>query len=177
MVTSDIKTIDRTDWITQLYLGVFPTVAGFVGKAGGGLEDAKDIFHDSLIIYYEKFRDKPEAIENEKAYILGIVKHLWLKRHSELKVSERFDTEFHTLEEENATTYSTHKLLAFLENTSKKCMELLEAFYYKKLPMTKLANAFGFAGERSATVQKFKCLEKVRNQVKEKGLSYEDFAE
>jgi len=54
---------------------------------------------------------------------------------------------------------------------------LLRAFYYDKLSMSKIANRFGFSSERSATVQKYKCLEKVRDLVKEKSLSYEDFLE
>jgi hypothetical protein len=43
--------------------------------------------------------------------------------------------------------------------------------------MIDIAGRFGFSGERSATVQKFKCLEKVRDTIKSKSLSYEDFVE
>jgi hypothetical protein len=56
-------------------------------------------------------------------------------------------------------------------------MELLSAFYYEKEDLQKLAQRFGFSGTRSATVQKFKCLEKVRETVKQKSLQYEDFME
>jgi hypothetical protein len=41
--------------------------------------------------------------------------------------------------------------------------------------MKQIAQRFGLSGERSAAVQKHKCLEKVRNTVKEKALTYEDF--
>jgi hypothetical protein len=43
--------------------------------------------------------------------------------------------------------------------------------------MVKVAQLFGFSGERSATVQKYKCIEKVRETVKQKALTYEDFLE
>jgi hypothetical protein len=43
--------------------------------------------------------------------------------------------------------------------------------------MKELADLFGYAGERSATVQKYKCIEKVRETVKEQSLAYEDFIE
>jgi hypothetical protein len=56
-------------------------------------------------------------------------------------------------------------------------MQLLSAFYYEKLDMETLAEQFGFSGPRSATVQKFKCLEKVKETVKEKSLRYEDIIE
>ncbi len=54
-------------------------------------------------------------------------------------------------------------------------MDMLQAFYYDKLNMREIAERFNLSGERSATVQKHKCLEKVREKVKEKSMTYEDF--
>jgi predicted DNA-binding protein YlxM (UPF0122 family) len=45
-------------------------------------------------------------------------------------------------------------------------MELLKAFYYDHCSMQEVADRFGFNGRRSATVQKYKCLEKVREEIK-----------
>ena len=56
-------------------------------------------------------------------------------------------------------------------------MDILKAFYYDNLPVNKIATLFGYSGVRSATVQKFKCMEKVRETIKEKSLAYEDFIE
>jgi hypothetical protein len=53
----------------------------------------------------------------------------------------------------------------------------LKAFYYDNLPVNTIANLFGYSGERSATVQKYKCMEKVRETIKERSLAYEDFIE
>jgi hypothetical protein len=65
----------------------------------------------------------------------------------------------------------------YLETAGQKCMELLKAFYYDNLPVISIAGLFGYSGERSATVQKYKCMEKVRETIKEKHLQYEDFVE
>ena len=56
-------------------------------------------------------------------------------------------------------------------------MDILQAFYYQHMPLQEIAEEFGFANARSATVQKHKCLEKVREQVKEKNTSYEEVVE
>jgi hypothetical protein len=63
----------------------------------------------------------------------------------------------------------------FLETTGKKCMELLRSFYYDNVPLADAAKLFGFSGVRSATVQKYKCLEKIRETIKQRSLTYEDF--
>ena len=56
-------------------------------------------------------------------------------------------------------------LLAALQKSGQKCLELLKAFYYDHCSMDHIAGRFGFKGRRSATVQKYKCLEKVRQEI------------
>jgi hypothetical protein len=72
---------------------------------------------------------------------------------------------------------SSAKILNYLETAGQKCMEILKAFYYDNLPVNVIAGLFGYSGVRSATVQKYKCMEKVRETIKEKSLAYEDFVE
>ncbi|RYJ44445.1 RNA polymerase sigma factor [Flavobacterium beibuense] len=167
--------VTRKEVLEELYIKAFPAVAGYVGKMGGSLDEAKDIFHDALIVYMEKSYEGVE-VANESAYLLGIARHLWSKRFNQLtKV-----TVGETVLPNNDTEYTeavSSRLMKLLSTTGKKCMELLSAFYYEKLDMDKLANRFGFSGSRSATAQKYKCLEKVKDTVKSKSLEYEDFME
>jgi DNA-directed RNA polymerase specialized sigma24 family protein len=164
--------------IIKLYKSAFPLVATYVSKMGGGLDDAKDIFQDALVIYYEKaVAGKLELQKVEdKAYLLGIAKHLWLKKFRNDKNNSPL-TDGLDLEDEPEITLSAHKVLHYLETAGKKCMEILSAFYYHKLPMKDIALLFGYGSERSITVQKYKCLEKVRETVKQNALAYEDFVE
>jgi hypothetical protein len=69
------------------------------------------------------------------------------------------------------------RLLRILETAGKKCMELLHAFYYRQDKVKEIAVSLGYANDHSLSVQKYKCLDKVRNIIKEKSLSYEDFIE
>lgn len=176
MVINEPKVETRTDWIKSLYLDHFSDIAAFISRFGGNLEEAKDIFQEVIIIYYEKSLSGNDAL-NEKVYLMGIAKHLWyarlkeLSKHSELN-GMKSNTGF-----EDEMGFSTQKVLNLLKNTGQRCLDLLEAFYYQKISLKDLAPKFGFGGERSAAVQKYKCLEKVRDIVKSKGLSYEDFTE
>ena len=157
-----------------LYKSVFPSVAKYVARMGGSFDEAKDVFQDALVIYYEKAVAGSDTVRsNEKGYIFGIAKHLWLKNcglHIPNVAREGFDVE---IKEE--PQISDNKLLRFLQTAGKKCMDLLRSFYYDQQPLNEIAETFGFSGVRSATVQKYKCLEKVRETVKEKALTYEDF--
>lgn len=169
---------ERELLFTDLYKKAFPSVAAFVSRRGGSFDDAKDIFQDALVIYYEKSQGASLEFQvSEKAYIVGICKNLWKKRFEDKSQKKSLDFYQESGDILEVNTISTDKLLSFLERAGKKCMELLKAFYYDKLDATDIASVFGYSGTRSATVQKFKCLEKVRDQVKQKSLGYEDFSE
>lgn len=159
---------------TQLYLQAFPAVARFISQKGGTLEEAQDTFQEALLVYYEKVViDQFEPSSNHQAYILGIARNLWLKTQE-----KSYKMELLTgldLSEDPKKQPVSDKLLAFLQQTGKKCMDVLQSFYYEQLSMREMSARFGFRSERSATVQKYKCLEKVREQVKSKSLTYEDF--
>jgi RNA polymerase sigma factor (sigma-70 family) len=167
-----------TAFFEELYETAFPSVARFVSKMNGSFEDAKDIFQDALVIFYEKTQrpDFRPAISSE-AYLLGIAKHLWIRKfnrdHKNVPL-DRFEAQI-SLDDE--IRINEPKLVRLLESTGKKCLDLLRAFYYEKMPMRNIAHAFNFRSEHSATVQKYKCIEKIREEIKNKSVSYEDFTD
>ena len=173
-------TIHTEKKLKNMYETAFPLVAGFISKMGGNFEEAKDIFHDALIVYLEIMSEKPEKITTSaRAYILGIAKHLWIKKYnlSRTYISlDQFEAAI-SVPEDFYPTVDNKRLLRFLELAGKKCLELLHAFYYQKISVKRLAGKLGYSNEHSASVQKYKCLEKVRHFVKEKSLNYEDFIE
>jgi DNA-directed RNA polymerase specialized sigma24 family protein len=170
---------DRQKEILRLYTDTFPLVARYIARMGGTLEEAKDIFHDAIVIYFEKQASMKGTLKfGEKAYLYGISKNLWHYRFRDAKQNIFIDA---VPESEISAYYKQEPVLSkiskVLDSAGKKCMQLLSAFYYENLNMRELADKFGFAGERSATVQKYKCLEKVKDVVKQKSLTYEDFLE
>jgi len=168
---------DREKAFIALYKKAFPVVAKYVSKMGGTFDEAKDIFQDALVIYYEKTVASPIALHsNEQAYLLGIAKHLWAKKFRENTLNISIDEQWDVAEADDAS-FSTHRIMHYLETAGQKCMEILKAFYYDNLPVNKITELFGYSGIRSATVQKYKCMEKVRETIKEKHLAYEDFVE
>ncbi|MCB0560049.1 MAG: sigma-70 family RNA polymerase sigma factor [Lewinellaceae bacterium] len=166
----------------QLYEASFPQVARMVKAMGGEYEDARDIFQDALVILYEKAVEGRLDIQSSpSAYLMGIAKHLWLRQRrqnshllalSELEQQIDIPEDFFQQPEKPSL-----RLFRFLAAAGRKCMEILQAFYYQRMPLPEIAEEFGFANTRSATVQKHKCLEKVREQVKAKTILYEEVVE
>lgn len=167
----------RTDFV-QLYKSTFPKVAKWVGGKGGTLPEAKDVFQEAVVVYLEKINgERPFLEKGDRQYIFGIAKRLWINRYREKNRLQPLEESYNTYFQKDEDKVNKSLLLQYLEKTGRKCMDLLQAFYYQKLPMKDIAAGFGFSGERSATVQKYKCIEKVRDTIKAKSLSYEDFFE
>jgi RNA polymerase sigma factor (sigma-70 family) len=174
----------REQRLIALYQNAFPLVARYISRMGGSFEEAKDLFQDALVIYYEKIQSGDVALQyTEKSYLFGIARFLWNKRYQENNNQVPLDQfgagfdESLNLSDPGYEEVSAPRLLRLLQAAGQKCMELLSAFYYERMDMKEMAERFGFSSPRSATVQKFKCLEKVKETVKEKSLRYEDILE
>lgn len=177
IMISGNTTAAREAFFTILYKKAFPALSKYVSRMGGSFDEAKDVFQDALVIYYEKIVAMEDIPGSDKAYLFGIAKHLWLKKYRDNSMNVPLvDFNGGILDEED-TKPRTEKLMHYLETSGQKCMEILKAFYYDKLSVKQLADLFGYTSIRSATVQKYKCLEKVRDRIKQKSLSYEDFLE
>jgi RNA polymerase sigma factor (sigma-70 family) len=173
-----LNRVCETDFET-LYEDCFPAVALFVSKMQGSLEDAKDLFHDALVIYHEKNSEENLEIRvSTQAYIVGIAKHLWIRKFKDDRKKVSLDhIDFITIPADYFPAVNANRLLTLLESTGTKCLELLRAFYYQRLSVKDLIERFGYSTEHSASVQKYKCIEKARETLKQKSISYEDFLE
>lgn len=156
-----------------LYQEALPKVARLVKQYGGTLESARDIFHDALVIYWEKKQQPGFSLQSTSvAYVIGIARILCLKNNGqqwlplEAAPAQQIPDDFYDPPVVNNT------ILSYIRTAGRKCLELLKAAYYEQLPMKEIAEKFGFRSPHSASVQKYKCLEKVREQLK-----VEDYAE
>ncbi len=175
LVAPVVSSQDIGDLLHDVYEPGFYAVARFISKHGGTLDDAKDIFQDAFVILHEHLQEG-RAIGSPVRYITGIAKHLWYKearsRRNTVHLPETAEIEI-----KNTNSLHEARLLSLLERAGTKCLDLLEAFYFKNQNLRSLMHTFGFGSEHSASVQKYKCIEKLRNEIKSKSLNYEDFFE
>ncbi len=162
---------DREQTFRSLYEKVFPSVARFIARKGGNLALAEDLFQDAMILYFEKVvADEIKEPHNPQAYLMGISRNLFFQHCKRSRPQLDLDSIADSLltpSEDTSPLPDRKGLLDYLTTAGKKCLDLLQAFYYFRSPMKEIAKEFGYTSERSATVQKYKCLEKVRETVKQ----------
>ena len=162
---------NRAQALTRLYRQGFPPVRRYIGRHGGSEQDAQDMFQDALVILYEQAVGGTLVLTaSASTYLLSISRNLW---HQELRRRARLPRENLpaacenlAAEEPEALAEPTFAVLDYVEQLGEKCKGLLLSFYYFQQPLAQIAATYGYRTVRSATVQKFKCLERLRNSVR-----------
>lgn len=163
---------DRAQALTTLYRQGFPSVRRYIGRRGGTVQDAQDVFQDALVILYEQATGGTLVLTaSASTYLLSISRNLW---HQELRRRARLpheplppEWEPAASEEEPVPPDLAGAVRDYVAQLNEKCKSLLLGFYYFQQPLAQLAEAHGYRSVRSATVQKFKCLERLRRAVRE----------
>ncbi|MCB0663152.1 MAG: sigma-70 family RNA polymerase sigma factor, partial [Saprospiraceae bacterium] len=146
--------------IEAFYLSTFPTFVKFVQSNGGNLADAEDVFQDAMVAFFEK---NIQELENPEAYLMSIGKYLWFrkfKKESKVQLLESIPELEATLVDFYPTR-NEFRLLKVLEKAGQRCMDILQAFFYKEWKIEEITSRLGFKNKHHASVQKYKCMEKV----------------
>ncbi len=142
---------------------VFPSVKKHILNNNGNTEDAQDIFQDALVILYKKVHaGEISAEKNIQAYLTTIVKNRWLeelRRRKKLPHGE-MTGELASEEIEPETQYQAARTAYHL--LGEKCRALLSLFYHSKKSYKEIASLLAFGDERVAKNQKYRCLQKAK---------------
>jgi RNA polymerase sigma factor (sigma-70 family) len=162
---------NRGQVLRQLYRQSFPVVRHHVLQHGGTEAEAKDVFQDAMVVFYEKAVSGTLHLTAAPAtYVLAVARNRWRQElehrqrrpHTHLAAGH---LELPAAEPEAEAT--TVPVLDYLESLSEKCRDILLSFYYFRQPLEQIATTHAYRSVRSATVQKFKCLERLRNAVRQ----------
>ncbi len=148
----------------------YTSIERFIRFKGGTKEDAKDIFQEALIVFYEKAIAADFKLTSTiSTYLYSVCRFLWKnelqKRNktSNTEIAIDFPDEFPDemqfyIEKEEKFKQLEHAL----SQMGKKCLQILTLFYYEKTSMKIIAQQLGLTSEKAAKTQKYKCLEQVK---------------
>jgi RNA polymerase sigma factor (sigma-70 family) len=157
----------KNDHYAQAVQGLYnilPLVRKYVATNSGSVEDARDIFQDALVVLYRKATSGDFTFHGSlKAYIMGVVKNLWMKELRQRKKMPRDEAgndiaDIPHPEEETAFTSAK----AAFNLLGEKCRQLLILFYFKKKSLREIAAELSFSDEMVAKNQKYRCMQKAK---------------
>ena len=164
----------KTDRAFQRLYRNFAQVEKLVLNKGGTKDDAKDIFQESLIIFYRKVQDVEFNLTSSiGTYLYSVSRFLWkdeLKKRNrnptvELgDVSSNIQSELREAQQNESRAKLAEQALATI---GERCLQLLQLFYFRGMSMRKIASEMGLSSEKIAKNQKYKCLGRARKRLKE----------
>jgi len=156
--------------LAYLYKLHYPMISHFILSNSGSDDEAKDVYQEGIIIFYEKIRDNSLVLTCQiKTYIYSVCRRLWLKRLAE---KGRYTTsmddadDYLTLEEDVPQQEENERQFGLMSDALDKigepCRSLLEDYYLRMQNMQEITDKFGYTNTDTAKNQKYKCLQRLK---------------
>ena len=166
-ILTAIRQGNSSEFIEEIYL-YFPVVKSYIIKNSGDEDEAKDVFQEALIIFFEQAKKADfELTCSANTYVHAIAKNLWRSRLREKgkKVSSEVENTVDVSVEVEAYQ-EEEKLYGYLDKVilqlSEKCQAVFKHFYFLKKSMREIARDLNFSSENAAKTQKYKCIERAK---------------
>lgn len=154
----------------ELYKAHYPMAVHLVCSNSGTEQEAKDIFQEAVIVFYERAQQPDFVLTCKiKTYLYAVCRRLWLKRLTERK---RFDVSipeaetFDRMEEEMTEVVESEmnfqRMRDSLQALGEPCRTIIEDFYIRDFSMEIIREKFGYTSADNAKNQKYKCLQRLK---------------
>ena len=168
---SDSEVLDRIakgdeSALDYLYKKYYRMMTNLVMKNNGTEDEAKDIYQDALVVFWQKAVSGNLVLTSKiSTFLYSICLNLWrkeLERKSRLVHDEKDGAQFSDHEKEEKIRI-IHDCINQLDET---CKKMLSYHYFDGLSMTDIAEKFGYANTDTAKTKKYKCKQKLYQLVR-----------
>lgn len=159
--------------LDKVYKTNYATIEAMILKNSGSVDEAKDIFQDTMIVFYKNIaKEGFELSAAISTYLYSIGRRLWMKRlreTSKLTFSEEDSAieafDFELISKSGDETL--HQVVELLKKNGKNCLEILKKIYFNNLSFDTIASDLGYASGQVVREQKYRCIKRVRQDIKE----------
>lgn len=154
--------------LRQVYRQYYQMVVNLVINNGGSLQEAKDIYQETIIIFYDKVKsDDFELNCRIKTFLYSVARRLWLKQlqRKNRYTSNLSDSEEYmevSLEQVGQKEQQFDAMHEALESLGEPCRSILKDFYMHNQSMEEITEKFGYTNTDNAKNQKYKCLKRLK---------------
>ena len=157
-----------------IYKFYFPGIAAFVRKNSGSVEDAQDIFQETILVLLRKIQQPDFILSSSlQTYVFAVSKNLWLKHLRDQKTFFVTDYSFEKFAAEPFLPELAHektreeKVNEWISKITPHCQWILKAIFYYMEPIENLIKKLGWKNKHTAANQQYKCIQQIK-KIKEK---------
>ncbi len=149
-----------------LYRKHYRMMVKLVVKNSGTEDDAKDVFQDALIIFWEKIQGgNLELTSKISTYLYSVCLNVWRK-----ELDRKNKLVYEEAEVSNAQDPDRQERVEIvnrcLQTLGETCKKILMYYYFDRMSMTDIADKMGFANADTAKTKKYKCKQELDKMIK-----------
>jgi DNA-directed RNA polymerase specialized sigma24 family protein len=152
-----------------LYKKVLPQLKNYILRTGGSKDDAFDVFHDALMVFYEQvMKNEYNTKYNVYGFLYRIGVFRWLNKLKKDKGIVHYDEMPEFQAEEVSTNYDLNEssrnqnlLQKLFAPIGEKCIELLNYTIYSDLLMEDVMLRMEFSSVEAVRMQQMRCKQKL----------------
>lgn len=154
--------------LDYLYKKNYKMMVNLIVKNNGSEDEAKDIFQEALIVFWQKTISGDLVMTSKiSTYLYSICQNLWRKElerkskhsHEPIEIVQKVDYE------RDEQVKAIHDCLNLM---GESCRKILSYYYFEELSMSDIAEKMGFANADTAKTKKYKCKIELDNLVRTK---------
>lgn len=158
--------------LNKVYSSNYPAIERMVLKNSGSSDEAKDVFQDAMLVFYKNIsKEGFELTAAISTYIFAISRRVWLKRLKQ-KSKLSYDQEDTSVEAFDFELISKNpdeimlRVVELLKQKGKNCLDILKRIYFNNQSFDQIADALGYASGQVVREQKYRCIKRVREDLK-----------
>jgi RNA polymerase sigma factor (sigma-70 family) len=154
--------------LDYLYRKNYKMMTRIVTNNNGTEDEAKDIFQDAIIVFWQKVRTDEFVLTSKiSTFIYSVCQNLWRK---ELERKSRLTNEVADSKEySDFDRQEREKILhSCINELGETCRKVLMYYYFDNLSMQEIADKMGFANADTAKTKKYKCKKELDDLIKSK---------
>lgn len=173
-IINAIKSGQDQKALQVLYKSLLPKIKKIVGLYTEAEEEAKDLFHDALLIFYKQvLSNKYDEKFDIDGYIYSIAKNLWInkiKRNQKVEIVDPYlmpeNEIFEASDEKIIANERSEVITQLFAMLDEKCAALLTYTIYQDLTYEDIVDRMGFSSENAARTAHFRCKKYLMELVK-----------
>lgn len=140
-----------------LYKQHFSMMSRLIKKNSGSEDDAKDIYQDAIIVFWEKITSGDFVLSSKiSTYLYSVCFNLWRKELERRKKLSSQEVEG-SVELDTNTEERVQAIRRCIDKLSETCQSVLKLYYFDNLQMSEIAQKLNFSNADTAKTKKYKC--------------------
>lgn len=155
--------------LKQLYRENYSMVLRLVINNSGTEQEAKDVYQEAIIHFYERLSQTEFALTCKiKTYLYAVCRKLWLQRLAHRNKYVRIEEGERVPDADGVVTDVETKEMHYavmgdsLNKLGEPCRSILEDYYLQGHTMEEITMKFGYTNTDNTKNQKYKCLQRLK---------------